>query len=138
VSGAVRLVLEADRDLPAHVGLPIEGPFAGRHGSDVQCAASAAVKTWPVQEDAGIIDLAGHGCGCALIIGFAGFQEAVACRFTVELHVMGLQFDERTHHGLHIVVIHEMSAVAATPLLHLGCIGVEHPFASLAVDTAMR
>ena len=138
MSGAVGLVLEAYRDLPAHIGLPIEGPFTCRHSSDVERTAGATIETWPVQEDAGIINLAGHGGWCALVIGFAGFQEAVAGCFSVELHVMGLQFDERAHHGLHIVVIHEMGAVAAAPLLHLGRIGVEHAFASFAVDATVR
>ena len=61
VAVLVGRVLEADRHLPAHVRLPVERPLAGLEGADVQGAAGAAGEAGPVEEDAGVVDEAGHG-----------------------------------------------------------------------------
>jgi len=137
MAGGIRLVFEADRYLPAHVRFPVEGTFAGLNGSDVQRATNTAAKPGTVQKDAGIIDLTGDGGGSAVVVGFTRFQETRGNSLGMELHVMRLHPHKGPHHGLHIVVIDKMRSVTAAPLGHVGCISIEHPLASLAIDTAM-
>ena len=57
--GVVGVVLEPQRELPAHLGLPVERSLAGLERRGVQRAADAALEAGAVQEDAGAVDEAG-------------------------------------------------------------------------------
>ena len=52
----VGVMLEAQRQLPADVGLPVDVPLAGLDRSDVQSTTGAAGKVGLVVEDAGALD----------------------------------------------------------------------------------
>ena len=88
VAVLVGRVLEPDRHLPAHVGLPVERPLAGLEGADVQGAAGAAGEAGPVEEDARVVDEAGHGRLDAVVAGLAGPQEPAPRGLGVELHLL--------------------------------------------------
>jgi hypothetical protein len=137
VAVLVGRVLEPDRDLPAHVRLPVERPLAGLEGADVQGAAGAAGEAGPVEEDARILDEAGHGRLHAVVAGFAGSQEAAPLGLGVELHLIGAQPHERLDDVGDVVVVDEVGAVGAAALLHLGCWGVEDARAAHPVDAAV-
>ena len=71
VAVVVGVVLEADRNLPAHVRLPVEWAFAGLERGDVQRAADATCEPGPVQEDAGIVDQSRDRGRLSLAVGLA-------------------------------------------------------------------
>ena len=76
--------------------------------------------------------------GVAMIgVGVAGSQEALLLGLGVELHVAGLEPDEGADDGLHVVVIHEVGAVAATALGEISCGTVEDALTALAVDAVV-
>ena len=95
VAVLVRRVLETQRHLPAHVGLPVERPLAGLEGADVQRAPDAAGEARPVEEDARVVDQPGHGRIAVPSSSDPRAQEAAAASLGVELHLLGSQPHER-------------------------------------------
>src|SRR5262249_38896459 len=50
------VLVEPQRELPAHVGLPVHGPLAGFEGGAVQRTPGAPREAGTVEEDAGVVD----------------------------------------------------------------------------------
>ena len=103
----------------------------------MQRAADAAGEPGPVEEDAGVVDEAGHGHRDAVVAGLAGSQEPAPPGLGVELHLVGAQAHERPDDAGHVVVVDEVGAVAAAALRQLGRRGVEDALAPGAVDAAV-
>ena len=121
VAVVVGAVLEPERHLPAHVGLPVERPLAGLERGDVQRAAGAAGEAGPVEEDARVVDEPGDRGRCRRRrLPVAGTRLASPSRGTA---LLGLEPHERLDDGLHVVVVDEVGAVAAAALLQLGGVG---------------
>ena len=72
--------------------------------------------------------------GSPVGVGLAGTHETAPHGLGMELHLLGLDPHERPHDDLHVVVVDEVGAVAAAPLLELLGRPVEHALAALAVD----
>ena len=75
--GILGVVLEPQRELPAHLGLPVERALAGLEGGGVQGAADAALEPGPVQEDAGTVDEAGLDLAGLVDLGGPGLAVPV-------------------------------------------------------------
>ena len=126
-------VLEPQWHLPTDVGLPVHRALAGLERGDVQRAPGTLGEPGSVEEDARVVGQPGDRGGRAVVLG-AGVEEALRHRFVVELHVTRPETHEVAHHVGDVVLVGEVGAVAAAPLLHLGGVGVEDALAALAVD----
>ena len=117
VAVLVGRVLEPHRHLPAHVGLPVERPLAGLEGGDVQGAPGAAGEPGPVEEDAGVVDEAGHRRHDAAVARRdrrgAGTRPSPPWRGTASGRA---QADERLDDVGDVVVVDEVGAVGAAAL----------------------
>ena len=67
----------------------------------------------------------------------AGREEPSGDGLVVELHVPRLEADEVLDDVGDVVLVDEVGAVAATPLLHLRGVGVEHALAPGAEDAVV-
>ena len=91
-----------------------------------------------VEEDAGVVDEPGdRRRGPGGILGdpaSPGLRNpfSVACAWNCMWR--GLEPYERSHDGLHVLVVDEVGAVAAAPLRHLLGRCIEHALTAVAVD----
>src|SRR5262249_32274277 len=127
------VLVEAERELPAHVGLPVHEPLAGLERGPVQRAAGAAGETRAVEEDAGVVDEAGDARAVLLHP-----MEAAAASLAPVLPLLVGEPRRRRRHGGEILVVDEVGAVAAAALLELGGRPGEHALTSAAVDARPR
>ena len=99
--------------------------------------SQAAFEARAVQKDARIIDKSGGRDRVSVAVGFACIKKALHhCSF-VELHVSGLDVDERPYHSLHIIVIDKVGTVTAAALHHVGCISVKHSLTAFTENAAV-
>jgi hypothetical protein len=130
-------MLESHGNLPADIRLPVERSSTCLEGRNVKGAARAAFKARAVQKDARIIDKSGGRDRVSVAVGFACIKKALRhCSF-VELHVSGLDVDERLYHSLDVIVIDKVSTVTAAALHHVGCISVKHSLTAFTENAAV-
>ena len=104
----------------------------------MQRAAGAAGEPGAVEEDAGVVDQAGHRRRRAVVARLAGPQEAAARRpRRGTASDRGRRRTKCLDDVGDVVLVDEVGAVAAAPLLHLGGAGVEDALAPVAVDAAV-
>ena len=134
-------VFHPDRDLPADLGLPVEGPLTGVDCGDVQRTAGAALEPGPVEEDARTVDGASEGgrfeFTLVVLPGVALGREAVLLRTFAELHVAFLHPLEAPCDIREIVGVDEMSAVRTAAVHGVGIGIVGDALAPVAVDAGV-
>src|SRR5690606_30583656 len=128
----VGVLLQAEGQLPAHVGLPVEGPLTGLQRRVVERAPEAPREAGPVQEDAGTVDDAGLALALAVLAG----GPALAPGRVLQLPLLRGE-PGRVGQGVGLVVlVHEVRAVAAAAVGELRGGAGEDPLAALPVDAA--
>src|SRR5581483_3548179 len=127
---AVGLVDPAQRELPAHLGLPVERAFAARHRGLVQGAARPGVEARPVEEDAGSVDESGDGL--ALGVHLDGAPAPVG--LLLELPLVSAEALRQPLDPALVGLVGEVRAVRAATLLELRRRPGEHALAPSTED----
>ena len=129
----VGVFVEPDRHLPAHIRLPVEGPFTSANGGLMKGTAGSVLEPRPVQEDAGLIDCLGDPLTIVVLVDrpthFIGSFG--------ELPLTGLESSDLRRDRRAIFLIDEVSAVGAASMLVLGSKLGENARAPFAVDASI-
>ena len=120
-------VLQAQRQLPAHIRLPVHEPLAPADRGLVQGAAGPLGPSGPVEEDAGVVVRAGSPtrrprCG--------GWVRPAASDSSLNCHSSLVHGGGQLGYPLAVGLVGEVGAVAAAALLELGCRTGQHPLAA--------
>ena len=129
----VGVLVETDRNLPAHVRLPVERSLTASYGRLVQGTPGAVLKTGSVQEDARIID----GLCDPFPVVVLENRPTHLCGAFREFPLTGFEPIDLRSDRLPILLVDEMGAVGATPVLVLRGQLREDSRAALAVDAAI-
>jgi glycolate oxidase len=122
-------LLQSNRHLPTHVGLPIHWSFARVFGRDVKGATDPSREARPVQKDACSVDDTG-------LDGSVSFGRPPSCFLgpVLELPMPRRESTCRPTHRVLIRLVDEMRPETAATLHQFGCVLLVDSFASLAVD----
>jgi hypothetical protein len=121
----VDLVRQPQRQLPAHLGLPVEEALAGLERADVQRAAGAAPEVGAVQEDAGAVMGAGRP---AAALG-ALERPALSLRLGPQLPLVGGEPCRLPTDPRPVGCVGEVGTMGAASLTEVGGIVVQDPLA---------
>ena len=115
--------------LPANIRLPVHWALTGRKCCDMKCAAEPAIESWLVVKDASTVNTSGYVGSVAV-----RRKPALIFAFFKILPVFRLEPLHRFFDLRQILLVNEMSTVAATSLHQvLGRI-VEDAFAAIAIN----
>ena len=136
VGGVIVVVgplVEAQRQLPAHLWLPIERTFVTSDRRLMKRATGALSEAGPIQEDAGIVDDLGGPFAVFVLVDWAAHLGGSVS----QLPLVGSELLDAGHRGLAVVIIEEVGAIGAAAVFVLGGHLRKHALAAPSVDAAV-